>query len=362
MLLQSCVPALDKLDKLLAEAFEGSGLASVEEIGAVEVFGGSVRIPAVQERVSKYFGKDCSKTLNFDECVAKGCALQAAMLSPAFKVRDFQVNDITLYPIALSWTSSSGGATAAESMEVDGETDVAPAKPGASSTVVFTKYNSVPNTKMLTFYRKDTFTLTAAYDSAASLPNGFPTKIAEFTVSNIPPRTPDEDGKVEPARIKVKLRLDIHGTMILESAVAIEEHEVIEEVPVPAPAPASAKTPAEAAPAGESGADAAATEAPAPEAAGAPAGETPVEEAAAAPVGEAEAVAPPPADTSTEPTPVDADATEAAPAMEKKKTKKTKRINLDVVPKGSGISPQALMEAQEAEAQMTLQDRLIAET
>ena len=66
-------------------------------------------------------------------CIAKGCALQAAMLSPAFKVRDFQVNDITIYPIALSWTSS--GNASVESMEVEGESDVAPAKPGASSTV-----------------------------------------------------------------------------------------------------------------------------------------------------------------------------------------------------------------------------------
>ena len=37
--------------------------------------------------------------------------------------------------------------------------------------MVFTKFNSVPNTKMLTFYRKDTFTLTAAYDSSAKLPS-----------------------------------------------------------------------------------------------------------------------------------------------------------------------------------------------
>lgn len=53
---QSCIPALDKLDKLLAEACEGSGLA-VEDISTVEIFGGSVRIPAVQARISKFFGE-----------------------------------------------------------------------------------------------------------------------------------------------------------------------------------------------------------------------------------------------------------------------------------------------------------------
>ena len=86
------------------------------------MLGGSVRIPAVQEMLAKFFGRECSKTLNFDECVAKGCALQCAMLSPAFKVRDFSVNDVSMYPIALSWTSSSGAAEGGGvDMEVDGD-------------------------------------------------------------------------------------------------------------------------------------------------------------------------------------------------------------------------------------------------
>jgi len=135
----------------------------------------------------------------------------------------------------------------------------------------------------------------------------------------------------------VKLRLDIHGTMVLESAVAIEEQEIIEEVPAAAPPPEKEETPA----------------ADAPPAEGAPAEEAPAE---ATPAADADAA--PPADAA----PAAAEAAEAAPEPEKKKTKKVKRLPLTVVPKGSGITPQALMEAQEAEAQMALQDRLIAET
>ena len=37
----------------------------------------------------------------------------------------------------------------------------------------------MPNTKMLTFYRKDTFSLTAAYDSSVKMPNGFPMKLSD---------------------------------------------------------------------------------------------------------------------------------------------------------------------------------------
>jgi len=236
--LEKAEPLMTKLRAVLSEAFEGSGLTK-EDISTVEIYGGSVRIPVVNTTISDFFGKPCMKTQNFDECVAKGCALQCAMLSPAFKVRDFSVNDITLFPIALSW-SSSAGATA-DSMEVDGDGDASETpKPGASSTVVFQKYNSVPNTKMLTFYRKETFSLSAAYDSTVALPSGFSPLLNEFTVTDVPQRPADADGKVEPTKIKVKLRLDIHGCLQLESAVAIEEQEVVVEEAAPAPAPAPA--------------------------------------------------------------------------------------------------------------------------
>lgn len=82
-----------------------SGL-KVEDISAVEVVGGSCRIPAVKEIISDVFKKDVSTTLNMDEAVARGCALQCAMLSPTFKVRDFSISDIQPYPIKLQWQSA----------------------------------------------------------------------------------------------------------------------------------------------------------------------------------------------------------------------------------------------------------------
>lgn len=47
-----------------------------EDVYAVEIVGGASRIPAVKERISKFFGKELSTTLNADEAVARGCALQ----------------------------------------------------------------------------------------------------------------------------------------------------------------------------------------------------------------------------------------------------------------------------------------------
>ena len=73
----------------------------------MEVVGGSTRIPVIKSTILKVFEKEVSTTLNADEAVARGCALQCAMLSPTFRVREFVVNDVTPYPIVLTWKSQN---------------------------------------------------------------------------------------------------------------------------------------------------------------------------------------------------------------------------------------------------------------
>lgn len=53
----------------------GEGLKK-EDIDAVEIVGGSTRIPAVKNIIRKVFCKEISTTLNTDEAVARGCSLQ----------------------------------------------------------------------------------------------------------------------------------------------------------------------------------------------------------------------------------------------------------------------------------------------
>lgn len=45
----------------------------------MEIVGGASRIPSIKERISKFFGKELSTTLNADEAVARGCALQVQL-------------------------------------------------------------------------------------------------------------------------------------------------------------------------------------------------------------------------------------------------------------------------------------------
>ena len=80
----------------------------LEEINAVELAGGSSRVPAIKRLVEEIFGRPISTTLNQDEAVARGCALQCAMLSPAVRVREFSVTDIQPYPLKLTWDANQG--------------------------------------------------------------------------------------------------------------------------------------------------------------------------------------------------------------------------------------------------------------
>ncbi|WCJ18615.1 Heat shock 70 kDa protein 15 [Euphorbia peplus] len=53
----------------------------------VEVVGSGLRVPAIIKMMTELFGKEPRRTMIASECVARGSALQCAILSPTFKVR-----------------------------------------------------------------------------------------------------------------------------------------------------------------------------------------------------------------------------------------------------------------------------------
>lgn len=83
---------------------------SMERIHSVELVGSGSRIPAITRLLTSLFGKEPSRTLNASECVARGCALQSAMLSPVFRVREYEVTT-RLYCVKIMKTRWNGIAT-----------------------------------------------------------------------------------------------------------------------------------------------------------------------------------------------------------------------------------------------------------
>ena len=286
---------LDRMMEPVKKAMSEAGMIP-DDIKSVELVGNAARMPFISSQLEAFFKQPCSRTLNASECVARGCALQGAMLSPQFRVREFEVVDSFPYPVSFQWQADGGEV---KDMEL------------------FERNNAVPSTKMMTFFRDETFTLQAKYTTPTLLPPNAITQIGSFDVGPIP-STNSDDGKT---KLKVKVRLNLNGLVSVESAQAVEEIE--EEVPAPAPEPA---------PAAEAPMD---TDAPPAEngentAPGDPNGEKPMETDAAAPVPE--------------------------------KKKKVKKIDVPVSSTVGGLPPAVLEQFVNEEFEMALQDRVMEET
>merc|ERR1719240_851523 len=98
---------MDRVKAVLDGAIALSGV-TVDQIDFVEIVGGASRVPWLKQMCSQAFGgKELSTTMNADESVARGCALQAAILSPLYKVRDFKVDDKTQTGVSISWQGTA---------------------------------------------------------------------------------------------------------------------------------------------------------------------------------------------------------------------------------------------------------------
>ncbi|CAD7003217.1 heat shock 70 kDa protein 4 isoform X2 [Ceratitis capitata] len=170
---------------------------SLDDIHSVEVVGGTTRIPAIKHLIEQVFGKPASTTLNQDESVSRGAALQCAIMSPAVRVREFGVTDIQNYAVKVSWDG--------EGSQAGGEIDVFPA------------FHSAPFSRLLTLNRKEPFSMTVQYAQAIPFPDPV---IGKWFIKDV---KPNERG--EHQEVKVKVRINHHGIVLISSASLVDKKE-----------------------------------------------------------------------------------------------------------------------------------------
>ncbi|CAN8063416.1 unnamed protein product [Agarophyton chilense] len=205
-------PLVAQLRAVCQKALKGANLKSGEKLFAVEIVGGSTRVPSFKAAIADVFtpvGAKLSTTLNADECIARGCALMSAMLSPAFRVRDYDVRDIAT------------DALDAEKLFTD-ET------PAEKITLV-PEGNSLPCLKAMTFKSPGPLTVKIRYSRPETLPFGSEAPdVCAYLL----------DAPVDPdAKVRAKIRVTANGTVELASTQLMKEVEVEEEVVVKPPTP-----------------------------------------------------------------------------------------------------------------------------
>lgn len=170
---------------------------SLDDIHSVEVVGGTTRIPAIKQLIEQVFGKPASTTLNQDESVSRGAALQCAIMSPAVRVREFGVTDIQNYAVKVSWDG--------EGSQTGGEIEVFPA------------FHSAPFSRLLTLNRKEPFSMTVQYAQAIPFPDPV---IGKWFIKDV---KANERG--EHQEVKVKVRINHHGLVLISSASLVDKKE-----------------------------------------------------------------------------------------------------------------------------------------
>ncbi|XP_059662185.1 heat shock 70 kDa protein 16 [Cornus florida] len=188
---------LERISIPCRKALADCGL-STEKIHIVELVGSGSRIPAITRILTTIFRKEPSRTINASECVARGCALQCAMLSPIFRVREYEVQDS--FPFSIGFSSDGGPICT------------------LSNGILFPRGHPFPSVKMLTLHRNNTFQLEAFYADQNELPSGVSPKISSFTIG------PFQVPHTEKVKVKVKVQLNLHGIVTVESASLLEDH------------------------------------------------------------------------------------------------------------------------------------------
>ncbi|KAI3680538.1 hypothetical protein L6452_35310 [Arctium lappa] len=186
------VELLERVTFPCRKAVNDSGL-TYDKIYSIELVGSGSRIPAIMRKLTSLFGKEPRRTLNASECVARGCALQCAMLSPTLRVRDYEVQDSLPFSIGVLLDESNNNT---------------------HPNCLFPKGSPFPSDKMLTYHRSNTFYLKVL--CKMDIPAGI-SPIGYFMIG---PLQTSGDGK---AKVKVKVCINIHGNFQIEYASLLED-------------------------------------------------------------------------------------------------------------------------------------------
>jgi len=242
----------DLLDRAAAPITRALELANITlaELDAVEMIGGAMRVPKVQEAVRHILERegdpiDLGMHLNSDESMALGAAFHGANVSTSFKVRHVGLQDVNSFPIDVDLTDLAGkgekkggavsgglfgvGRRKAEAQDDDEEQ-------WAKHATIFKLGSKLGVKKTIAFSHDEDVHVEVGYVDGATLPAGTGLSIEQYDVSGIAEFADEMKEKGLDTAPKVSLQFELDGSglvgMIKAEAVVEETVMVMEEVEV----------------------------------------------------------------------------------------------------------------------------------
>lgn len=217
---EMCKDLFERVKNPVQDAVLLSELA-LDELTAVILVGGSTRIPKVQDELMKATNKkELGKNLNTDEAPALGAVYQAAYQSKGYKVKQFNVKDMNLFPIVVDFQKHSDETSNEKSY---------------IRRILFDKTNQFPQKKVMTFNKHtDDFNFNVNYGDLSYLSEDLSRRIGSSNLSQVEVTgVKDVFAKHENDEskgIKVSFRINDDGILNLEKIDIAFETDSKEEI------------------------------------------------------------------------------------------------------------------------------------
>uniref|UniRef100_A0A8C4Q5L3 Hypoxia up-regulated protein 1 n=1 Tax=Eptatretus burgeri TaxID=7764 RepID=A0A8C4Q5L3_EPTBU len=225
-----CAPFFPLLSEVISSALSSASL-SPADLDHVILVGGASRVPWVQRILQEDLGRqELGKNVNADEAVALGCALRAAALSPAFRVRPFAVTDSSPYPFLINFLKDESNSDATSEGSVVHS-------PRHIQRLLYPQLSPAPQRKVVTFNRRTgDFSLTLSYGNLSLLPPEFSrvlnqVNISEIQLEGVATAISSAPPSALTRGVKAHFLLDDNGILALDRAEVVfeVEEEVIKE-------------------------------------------------------------------------------------------------------------------------------------
>lgn len=211
----------------IATVLEKAGL-TIDDIDEIELIGGGVRMPKIQQQLKEYFGgKDLGVHLNGDEAMALGAAFRGANISNAFRVRQVGMTDIATFPVGVRLVDTD--SEVADSDDED-------SKQWVKRASLFSETHRLGLRKSVSFTHSTDVSCTFRYDKPSILPEGVDVEIGTYAITGIKDFAAEmTEKKLDEPKVTLSFEIDSNGIARIAKAEATVEEEYEVEVEVKKP-------------------------------------------------------------------------------------------------------------------------------